>query len=108
ESTGVERHIAECKECAALVAEARGMIAGASRIVSALDIVPGGVIPKSSRAKASSGSLWRSLRFTPSRAALAATLVIAASTVLTLRHDTETKIVPTMSSAAAPAPAALP
>ena len=54
------------------------MIAGASRIVSALDVVPGGVIPKSSRAKSSSGSLWRALRFTPSRAALAATLVIAA------------------------------
>ena len=31
------------RECASLVAEARGMIAGASRIVSALDIVPGGV-----------------------------------------------------------------
>ncbi len=111
ESTGVERHVAQCKECASLVAEARGMIAGASRIVSALDIVPGGVIPKSSRAKASSGSLWRSLRFTPSRAALAATLVIAASTVLTLRHDTPTKLVPSMPAAAptvsaSPSPAA--
>jgi hypothetical protein len=103
ESTGVERHVAQCKECASLVAEARGMIAGASRIVSALDVVPGGVIPKSSRAKSSSGSLWRALRLTPSRAALAATLVIAASTVLTLRHDTPTKIVPTM-AAKAPAP----
>ena len=103
ESTGVERHVAQCRECASLVAEARGMIAGASRIASALDVVPGGVIPKSSRAKASSGSLWRSLRLTPSRAALAATLVIAASTVLTLRHDTPDKIVPTM-AAKAPAP----
>ena len=103
ESTGVEHHVAQCEECASLVAEARGMIAGASRIVSALDVVPGGVIPKSSRAKSSSGSLWRSLRFTPSRAALAATLVIAASTVLTLRHDTPTKFVPAM-PANAPAP----
>jgi len=109
ESTGVERHVAQCKECASLVAEARGMIAGASRIVSALDIVPGNVIPKSSRAKASSGSLWRSLRFTPSRAALAATLVIAVSTVLTLRHDTPTKLVPTMPvNAAAPTVSASP
>jgi hypothetical protein len=104
ESTGVERHVAQCKECASLVAEARGMIAGASRIVSALDVVPGGVIPKSSRTKSSSGSLWRALRLTPSRAALAATLVIAASTVLTLRHDTPTKIVP-MNEPAANAPA---
>jgi hypothetical protein len=109
ESAGVERHVAVCTECASLVAEARGMIAGASRIVSSLDIVPGGVIPKSSRATKSSGSLWRSLRFTPSRAALAATLVIAVSTVLTLRHDTDTKIVPTMSSnATAPVAAAIP
>jgi len=107
ESAGVERHVAVCTECASLVAEARGMIAGASRIVSSLDIVPGRVIPKSSRATKSSGSLWRSLRFTPSRAALAATLVIAVSTVFTLRHDT--KIVPTMSSTAtAPVAAAIP
>ena len=56
ESAGVERHVAVCTECASLVAEARGMIAGASRIVSSLDIVPGGVIPKSSRATKSSGS----------------------------------------------------
>jgi len=41
ESAGVERHVAVCTECASLVAEARGMIAGASRIVSSLDIVPG-------------------------------------------------------------------
>src|SRR4029078_1183855 len=44
ESAGVERHVAVCTECASLVAEAVGMIAGASRIVSSLDIVPGGVI----------------------------------------------------------------
>jgi len=108
ESAGVERHVAQCKECASLVAEARGMIAGASRIVSALDVVPGGVIPKSSRAKTSSGSVWRALRFTPSRAALAATLVIAVSTVLTLRHDTSDKIVPTAGMASAPLASASP
>jgi hypothetical protein len=109
ESAGVERHVAQCKECASLVAEARGMIAGASRIVSALDIVPGGVIPKSSRANASSGSLWRALRFTPSRAALAATLVLAVSTVLTLRHDTADKLVPpTVAIAPAPLTSATP
>jgi anti-sigma factor RsiW len=45
ESARVEAHVAECAECAALVAEARGLIAGASRIVAALDAVPGNVIP---------------------------------------------------------------
>jgi hypothetical protein len=115
ESAGVERHIAQCKECAALVAEARGMIAGASRVVSALDVVPGGVIPKAPRATTASMSLWRSLHLTPSRAALAATLVIAVSTLLTLRHDTPTKLVPTaappspvVTSASPPAAAAEP
>jgi hypothetical protein len=45
ESARVEQHVATCAECAAVVAEARGLIAGASRIVSALDAVPGDVIP---------------------------------------------------------------
>ena len=106
ESAGVERHVAQCKECASLVAEARGMIAGASRIVSALDVVPGGVIPKSSQAKASSTSLWRALRFTPSRAALAATLVLAVSAVLARRHATLDTMVPTIPPVAAPIPSA--
>ena len=94
EAADVEQHVTQCGECAALVAEARGMIAGATRIVSSLDIVRGGVIPKSQRASGSSGSLWRTLRFTPARAALAATLLIAVSTMLTLRHDTADKVVP--------------
>ena len=38
-------HVAECPECAAMVAEARGFIAGSSRIVSALDSIPGNVLP---------------------------------------------------------------
>jgi hypothetical protein len=115
QSADVERHVAECQQCAALVAEARGVVAGASRIVSALDVVPrgvipGGVAPKTRRGETSSKSLWRSLRLTPSRAALAATLVIAASTLLTLRHDTPSKLVPmaapsspTVASASTPA-----
>jgi hypothetical protein len=45
ESTALDAHVASCPECSAAVAEARGLIAASSRIVSALDIVPGGVIP---------------------------------------------------------------
>src|SRR5687767_15887662 len=44
-ATGLEAHVAACPECAAAVAEARGLIAGASRILLALDNVPSGVIP---------------------------------------------------------------
>jgi hypothetical protein len=45
ESSRIESHVASCQECAARVAEARGLIAGASRIVGHLDVVPGGVVP---------------------------------------------------------------
>ena len=45
-----EAHAARCTECAVAVADARGMIAAASRILTALDDVPGGVLPSGSRA----------------------------------------------------------
>lgn len=40
-----EEHVARCETCRAAVAEARGLVAGASRILSALDDVPAGVVP---------------------------------------------------------------
>ncbi|MFP5354247.1 MAG: zf-HC2 domain-containing protein [Gemmatimonadota bacterium] len=49
EAARVERHVRECAECAAAVAEARGLIAASSRILSALDDVVGGVIPRAAR-----------------------------------------------------------
>jgi len=42
----VEGHVAQCATCSAAVAEARGLIAGSSRILNALDDVPSGVMPK--------------------------------------------------------------
>lgn len=45
QSREIESHVAGCAACSAAVAEARGLIAGASRILSALDDVPAGVIP---------------------------------------------------------------
>ncbi len=99
---GVEQHVAACAECAALVAEARGMMAGASRIVSSLDVVRGGVIPKQAASAPASRSLWRTLRLTPMRAALAASLMVAAATLLTVRHDGADKIIlPTQTAAPA-------
>jgi hypothetical protein len=41
----LEKHAATCAECAARVAEARGMVAGASRILASLDSAPAGVVP---------------------------------------------------------------
>ena len=49
-SREIDAHVAACGECAERVAEARGLIAGASRILGALDDVPGGVLPAGSRA----------------------------------------------------------
>ena len=48
ESARVEAASNHCIECATLVAEARGLIAASSRILSSLDTVPAGVIPGSS------------------------------------------------------------
>ena len=90
EAARVERHSAECATCAAAVAEARGLVAGASRILTALDGVPGGIVPKTTtssgalRAKRAR-SLWTSLHLTPARAAAAAVVVVAAGTALVLR-----------------------
>lgn len=47
EGARIEAHVASCALCASAVAEARGLIAASSRILSALDDVPGGVIPVS-------------------------------------------------------------
>jgi hypothetical protein len=104
EAREVEQHVADCAECAATVAEARGLVAGASRIVSSLDVVRGNVIPKKPAGGAGK-SLWHSLRLTPARAALAATLMIAVSTLLTVRHDTDEKLVLPAPAASSPAAA---
>jgi anti-sigma factor RsiW len=46
EAQRVEAHVAECRQCADAVAEARGLIAASSRILTALDGVPREVVPK--------------------------------------------------------------
>lgn len=45
----VELHVATCRACADRVAEARGLIAASSRILSALDHVPADVVPATER-----------------------------------------------------------
>jgi hypothetical protein len=75
----VEAHVAACDQCAAMVAEARGLVAASSRIVSALDVTPAGVIPAFGTRKRRIGSRWIG-------SAIAATLVIAAGTMLTMQR----------------------
>src|SRR5689334_2872788 len=49
EAQALEAHLVTCPECSASVAEARGLVAASSRIVSALDVIPGDVIPASTK-----------------------------------------------------------
>ncbi len=95
ERAALEAHIAECEQCAAAVAEARGFIAASSRILTALDSVPGGVIPAASTAPAGlqGVSVARPVRrpFVASRAwmAVAAVLVLSTVTVIAVRPGSQ-------------------
>jgi anti-sigma factor RsiW len=77
ESARVEAHVAECPQCAAAVAEARGFIAASSRILTALDHVPRGVVPVARPARWSNPAMWR---------AAAAVLVVAAGSLVVVRN----------------------
>src|SRR6266516_2208388 len=73
----IEEHRSTCAECAAAVAEARGLIAGSSRILSALDDVPAGVTPKATfmpRAGVAPKRQWRTARWVTG---IAAALMLA-------------------------------
>jgi uncharacterized MAPEG superfamily protein len=118
----IAEHVRGCAQCSARVAEARGLIAGASRIVTALDDVPAGtrpvwsqdgvvsgdaaVSPAATAARASDASVWRWLRVTPARAAIAATLIVAAGITLTRQRTAVEvpRVATTTSSPAAPSP----
>ena len=55
EAEKIAAHANECAECGALVAEARGLIAASTRILTALDNVPAGVMPSGSEKPAVAG-----------------------------------------------------
>jgi hypothetical protein len=78
EAAQVEAHVAECPQCAAAVAEARGFIAASSRILTALDHVPGGVVPVSPQVKWYNRAAWR---------AAAAVLVVAVGSLVVVRNS---------------------
>jgi hypothetical protein len=83
EAARIEAHIASCAECAEHVAEARGLIAASSRIASALDVTPSGVIPAFGARKKSVRRWWMG-------SAVAATLVVAVGTMLVRNGRIET------------------
>lgn len=56
EAARVERLVREDPEWAAAASEARGLMAASSRILGALDVVPGDVLPQGSRAAPAAGA----------------------------------------------------
>lgn len=84
-------HVALCAECAAAVAEARGFIAASSRILTALDAVPGGVLPGAERAFSvpRGGRTSRRLAIPRAWMAVAAVLVLGIGAVIATRPRTD-------------------
>lgn len=82
EARAVETHVADCSDCAARAAEARGLAAASSRIVSALDIAPAHVMPARKPVK---HAWYANTRLH----AAAAVLVVAGTSFLVLRNGDE-------------------
>jgi len=76
EAAQVEAHVKECAQCQAAVAEARGFIAASSRILTALDNAPRGVIPTAAPKRRLDPMVWR---------IAASVLVVALGSVLVIR-----------------------
>ena len=77
EAARVESHVKDCASCAATVAEARGFIAASSRILTALDNVPRGVLPAVPAKTRDSRLVWR---------AAAAMLIVAGGSLVVMRE----------------------
>ena len=76
EAARVDAHVKECPQCAAAVAEARGFIAASSRILTALDNAPRGVIPAAAPKRRIDPLVWR---------IAAALLVVAGGTLIVVQ-----------------------
>src|SRR2546423_14334189 len=59
EAARAEAHVKECAQCQAAVAEARGIIAASSRMLSALDNSPRAVIPAAAPRRRIDPIVWR-------------------------------------------------
>jgi hypothetical protein len=93
ESNSVAAHVASCEQCAAAAAEARGLIAASTRILSALDDVPGDVAPASARqapialrAESPVRTRTRSNRIVRAYASIAAVVAVAVGLTLVARE----------------------
>lgn len=101
EAMAFEAHAAECEQCKAAIAEARGFIAASSRIVMSLDAVPGGVIPIAKPVK----RFWYS---SPQFRAAAAVLVVAGASFLVTKTGVQKETMPVADSRAVEGAASAP
>jgi len=103
EAALLDEHVRGCTECGARVAEARGLMAGASRVIGQLDVTPARLIqPATTPTLDDSGSMWRLLRVTPARASIAALLLVALGITLTrTKAAKDSDVAPTIASAPA-------
>ncbi|MEO7682854.1 MAG: carboxypeptidase-like regulatory domain-containing protein [Gemmatimonadaceae bacterium] len=85
EASNVAAHASACPECAAMVAEARGLVAASTRILTALDEVPGSVIPSVPDIAPAQTVRRRWYQRTDVRAAAALLLVAGTSLVVVQR-----------------------
>jgi hypothetical protein len=119
-AASAETHVASCRSCADAVAEARGLIAASSRILTALDDVPS--VKGARGAEGAGGAKWgrRSLAtwLVRERIAAVAALVVAGGALATMlsRDSRQTTLVqtvaesvqsPELAAADSPAPDAL-
>ena len=118
EAARVEAHVKDCAQCQAAVAEARGFIAASSRILTALDNAPRGVIPAAAPKRRIRMAAWVS-SFRPADPMVwriaATVLVVAAGTLVVVRNSglnlrtssneaTTSKEAPARTAAPTPAP----
>lgn len=87
ESRAVEAHVAGCAECSAAMAEARGLVAAASRILTTLDDVPAGVIPQPAAPPTRATAVAKPRRWSSPRMAAAAALMFVAVGTYAVSRD---------------------
>jgi len=95
EAARVDAHVASCARCADAVAEARGLIAASSRILTALDQVPSVRVAPGSRG--STGSRWTGRPFATAFvrqriAAVIALIIVGGAVALTVSRDTSSPV----------------
>ncbi|MEO7454965.1 MAG: zf-HC2 domain-containing protein [Gemmatimonadaceae bacterium] len=99
----LDAHVRTCADCTTAVAEARGLVAGASRVVGMLDDAPPAHIRPTGVRASDTSTAWRFLRVTPTRAAIAAVLLVAIGITLTRKQGAFDPVSPAPSEVASAA-----